>query len=638
MQKQGRIGALIIEQPYVLLKRDASGFNVQQFLPESETPARDAGANGENRLQLPLVIEHVEAEDGTIEFVDETVSPAVETHFPGVRLAGDDISVLPSFAAGKITGEARPAKGSLQLTGTVAKEPLEGRFSLIADGIPFAPYRGYLDQLFRSAKSSGDYLDGKLQLLFSPGETGELATSINGHLEGYAMSLAFPDRERPFLTTERLDVGLRTIELGSNPRVDIDRIAFLGADLTVVRSKDGRLNVTRLWESDREEQTPAPEQESEPATTVAIRSITVEKSTIEIFDTSVSPNYRTSVTDLKGKLSNLVPGIKRAPVELRGILGKSSDLVLSGWFTPFTEKPAMHLEGTVRGYALPPLNPYATRYINHRIRQGQITTDVNYTLNGDELEASADIVLRDVRVGEKTGDEFANRIGISLELAIALLQDINGVIRLQVGMSARGAELDIGSLIWNAVQNAIVRAITAPFRLVGRIFTFGGRIGQIRIEPLLFQPGSRELQNESVKQLADIAELLKQKPQLELELYGNTSPHDIETLKKNEFWKRLAATGERGYEEALIRVYRDMGGVTRPATPLKPLAEESLEKFVMERIEVSEQELQRLALGRAETVKTELQKRGVDPERLVARAGKDFAKGENPAVDIELIS
>jgi len=100
----------------------------------------------------------------------------------------------------------------------------------------------------------------------------------------------------------------------------------------------------------------------------------------------------------------------------------------------------------------------------------------------------------------------------------------------------------------------------------------------------------------------------------------------------------LVATGERGYEQALISVYREMGGITRPVTPLKPIAKESLERFVMERIEIGEQELQRLALDRAETVKTELQKRGIDPERLLARAGQDFARGENPAVDIELIS
>ncbi|MGH7928543.1 MAG: DUF748 domain-containing protein, partial [Candidatus Binatia bacterium] len=306
LQKEARIGALTIEEPYVLVKRDSSGFNLQQFLPESETAAGDVVQSEQDAVQLPLVIQHAEAEGGTIEFVDETVSPAVHTLFRSVGLAAEDVAVSPSFAAGKITAEAQPAQGLLQLTGAIGKEPLEGRFSLAADGVPFEPYRGYLDQLFSSAKSSGDYLDGKLQLLLSADSSGALGTSISGRLEGSAMSLAFPDTEKPFLTTERLGVDLRTIQLGSRPRVDIDRIAFLGAHLTVLRSNDGTLNVTRLWESDQEEPSRAPQQESEPATTVAIRSITVEKSMIEIFDTSVSPNYTTTVTDLKGKLSNLV--------------------------------------------------------------------------------------------------------------------------------------------------------------------------------------------------------------------------------------------------------------------------------------------------------------------------------------------
>jgi hypothetical protein len=73
-----------------------------------------------------------------------------------------------------------------------------------------------------------------------------------------------------------------------------------------------------------------------------------------------------------------------------------------------------------------------------------------------------------------------------------------------------------------------------------------------------------------------------------------------------------------------------MGGITRPATPLKPIAEESLERFVTERIEVSDDELRKLALERAETVKTELQKRGIDAERLFARTGQNFANGDGP--------
>jgi Domain of Unknown Function (DUF748) len=326
-------------------------------------------------------------------------------------------------------------------------------------------------------------------------------------------------------------------------------------------------------------------------------------------------------------------------VKLEGVLGDSAKLVLTGWFTPFTDKPYMQLQATIRSYDLPPLNPYATEYVSHRIRQGQITTEVNYMLKGNEIEATAEIVLRNVRVGEKTSDDFANRIGIPLELAIALLKDIQGVIRLQVAMSGdTGPQLNIGSLIWNAVRNAIVRAITAPFRLVGKILTFGGRIGGIDIEPILFQPGTREIAPQSSKQLSGVAELLREKPEIELKLNGRVSEDEVDALKKKTLWQKIQAAEGKNYEEALIRVYREMGGITKPTAPLDPVAEQSLERFVMERIAVGEEDLRQLARDRAEIVKDELASRGVNPERLVASAGEVLTKDKPAAVEVELIA
>jgi outer membrane protein OmpA-like peptidoglycan-associated protein len=263
---------------------------------------------------------------------------------------------------------------------------------------------------------------------------------------------------------------------------------------------------------------------------------------------------------------------------------------------------------------------------------------VNYTLRGDEIQAIADIVLSDLRVGEKTSDDFQRRIGIPLELAIALLQDINGVIRLQSALGTEGTRVDFSNLLWNAVRNAFIGAITAPFRLVGKILTFGGRIRQIRIQPILFEPGTREIASPSAKQLGDLANLLKEKPQIELNLSGRASEDEIETIKKKKFWERIQRAEGEGYEEALIRVYREMGGITKPTAPLAPIAEESLERFVTERIEITEKELRALARDRAEIVKDELQKRGVDPERLVVSGGKALAPDNAAAVEIELLS
>ena len=264
--------------------------------------------------------------------------------------------------------------------------------------------------------------------------------------------------------------------------------------------------------------------------------------------------------------------------------------------------------------------------------------EVKYTMAEGKMKAVADVILRNVRVGEKTGDEFVKRIGIPLGMAVALLEDINGVIDLHFTITGEsGLKLNIASLIWEAVRNSVVSAITAPFRLIGNILTLGGRIGQVRIDPIPFEPGTREIPSRGAEQIAKLAELLNNKPKLDLKLVGGATRAEIDSLKQKKFWDMLASTEVKDYQRALIELYHKLGGVTEPETPLESKTEESLERFVLERIDITEEDLRELGRARAEIVKQELVKRGVDSERLAAAAPDNIGTTPEPTVEIHLL-
>ncbi|HWO43061.1 MAG TPA: DUF748 domain-containing protein [Candidatus Eisenbacteria bacterium] len=634
LEGAARIAAITIDQPYLFVARDASGFNLDRLFPAGE----GAHVAASNDAWFPVSVKLAEVNGGTIEFVDQAVSPPAHALISGLRISADDLQIGPSFTAAGIKAEAYLGKGALKVSGAISGEPLSGQLSVTAERLPFEPFRGYLNRLFTAAHSSGDRLDGRLKITLSPRQEGEIITTVTGALQGYDMALRFAEDDRPFLTTDRLTVDLQAIRLDENPAVAINSINLTGAALRIVRSQGGAFNLTRLWQSDEEaEPGRSRERQNGAETSLAIRSINVERGLIDVLDRSVSPNYHTTISQLQGTLTDLRRAAKRAHINVQGVLGESADLRLTGWLTPFTDKPMIHLEGTIRSYAVPPLNPYATRFLSHRIRQGQITTEVSYTLKGDEIQATADVVLRDLQVGEKTGDEFEERIGIPLQLAVALLKDIQGVIRLHLAMSGgAGPTVDISSLIWNALRNAIVRAITAPFRLVGQILTFGGRIGELRVEPIPFEPGTREMTAAGVKQLEQLSMLLKEKPEIRLTLVGNAGENEIHAIKTRIFWERIQRAEGENYQEALVYLYRQMGGVTQPSVPLPPAIEESLERFVRARIEVTAADLRQLARDRAQIVRAELERRGVDASRLAARAAEDVPAAEAAAVEIRI--
>ena len=646
LQNTAVVEALAVEEPYWLAKRDEAGFNLQSLLPERDSGVHESSEKQPAVNQMSLTIKQVKAENGAVEFVDQTVDPDVNSLLQDLRLEAGNVQILPNFAAAQITGQGRLGDGSLAVTGSLGDQSSGGQFVITGEKLPFHPFQGYLDQLFESAKSSGDRIGGKLRLVLIPDKDREPRVEISGSLEGHNMALRFPDEKNPFLTTERLSLELREIGLESNPRVDIDEITFSGANLSVVRNQAGKLNASRLWSADDPQNGQTKKDEPKPqgidgeaGTAVAIRLISLENSNVGILDRSVSPNYETRLTAVSGKLTDLRPKADRAELKLNGILGNSAKLNLSGWFTPYTEKTDMQFEGTIRSYDLPPLNPYATEYVSHRIQRGAITMDVKYTMDEGQVKAVADVVLRQVRVGERTGDEFIRRIGIPLELAVALLEDINGVIDLQFAITGEsGFKLNLSSLIWETVRNAIVRAITAPFRLVGNILTLGGKVGQVRIDPIPFEPGTREIRSRAAGQMTNLAELLNNKPKLDLKIIGGATRAEIDSLKQEKFWEMIEATGMNDYQEALVELYGEMGGSNKPQAPLAPRSEESLERYVLERINITEEDLRELARARAEIVKQQLVKAGVDPERLSAPAPENITGEPIPAVEIQLVS
>jgi hypothetical protein len=222
---------------------------------------------------------------------------------------------------------------------------------------------------------------------------------------------------------------------------------------------------------------------------------------------------------------------------------------------------------------------------------------------------------------------------------VALLEDINGVIDLQFTVTGEsGFKLNLASLIWEAARNAILRAITAPFRLVGNILTLGGRIGQVRIDPIPFERGTREIASTATERINKLAELLSNKPKIDLKIVGGVSRGEADALRQKKFWEMLASTNIEDYQEALIALYHKLGGVTKPEAPLDRRTEDSLERFVKERLEIADQDLRELGRDRAEIVKEQLVEHGVDPERLSVAAPENIAREGEPAVEIQLAS
>lgn len=243
--------------------------------------------------------------------------------------------------------------------------------------------------------------------------------------------------------------------------------------------------------------------------------------TVQFSDFFIRPNYSADLSQLTGKLSafsseapNGVPEL--AELELRGRVEGSATLEVTGKLNPLVRPLVLDIQGKARDLDLPPLSPYAIKYAGHGIESGKLNMDVAYKVQPDgQLTASNKLVLRQLTFGEPVEGAPAS---LPVRLATALLADSNGVIDLDLPISGslNDPQFRLGSVILKILGNIITRAVTAPFRLLAHAFGGGTEdLGQV-----VFAPGSPELTAEARQQLDKVAQMLSEKPALQVSVTG----------------------------------------------------------------------------------------------------------------------
>jgi len=269
----------------------------------------------------------------------------------------------------------------------------------------------------------------------------------------------------------------------------------------------------------------------------------IEDGYAQFIDRTDSPPFIEELSRLAVNIKGLTnaPG-KHGQLSLQGVIGTTGAVELKGEVAPLGESLFVDLEGELRDFAIPTTNPYTNRLLAWTAKDGRLATKVHFRIDGDKLDVKSEIVvgrLDVVQAGE--GDEARKRIGLPLGLIIALMKDIRGEIRVNVPVSGSlsAPEFSLSEAIWTAVRDVIVNVLTAPFQLIGRLFTKDDKIEGISIDPVRFEPGSGIITPAMDQQLRRVADFLRNSPFVRLALSPVVSAADITSLKTQEVTARI---------------------------------------------------------------------------------------------------
>jgi hypothetical protein len=357
-----------------------------------------------------------------------------------------------------------------------------------------------------------------------------------------ATSTPTPAHPEEVVAWQRLDA---TIAEGTlDPlRLTLSRARVVWPYLMVHRRADG---VFPLTSTSSVSPVAAPAAAAAAAPWLRLDHLDVEGGRIEFWDSTLPQPYGIDFTDLAGAADGMtLAPLSVAQLTMRGALDELSPVTLTGRIDPAVTTLDLHVERLL----LPPLNPYLAPALGYEVKTGlaQIASDVR--LQGGKLTADTALVLSRFAMRAAGTDAVAGRIGTPLSVALALMKDTRGDIRLQLPIEGDVAanEYRVGSLLREALGTALLGTLRAPLGFLRGIF-HKDEGEQFELRPVPFAAGSAELGPDGEKRIEELARLLERQAALRARLIPAPSRVDLDAL---------VAAGTARPVDALAQLARD---------------------------------------------------------------------------------
>lgn len=365
---------------------------------------------------------------------------------------------------------------------------------------------------------------------------------VSGGVQVNHLSIRDNKLRKPFVKWRSLAVNKFDFDLQKN-KLAVDTLSLSQPYARVVINKDRTTNIGDLIVTQpkaKKSKTTAKKKDQKPFD-LRVRKIAFNNGSAFFADNSLTPNFSSGIEQLKGNIGHVssIPGTK-ATVDISGNIEKYAPVKVKGEINPLLKQPYLDLDVIFQSVELTTVNPYSGTYAGHYIDKGQLTLALNYQLENNQLKGENHVIIDQLQLGQASDSDLAT--SLPLELAIALLQDNNGVIDLGVEVSGdvNDPEFSLGAVIWSTISNIITKAVTAPFSFIAGL---AGSDEELNV--IAFDFGANTLTAEEQEKLQTLGKALETRPKLKLTVDGAVNaPEDSKALALAQFNEKLAESAQ----------------------------------------------------------------------------------------------
>jgi hypothetical protein len=558
---------------------------------------------------------------------------AVDIGIEKIQATLEGISSAPN-AAPKLALKAQVGRsGNLAVDGSVALAPLSAKLQLNARNLPILPLQPYFSDKVHITVTSGS-VSARASIDARFGQ--QVSIKVKGDVQVNKFASVDHVDKNDFLKWETLRFD--AVKVSTEPlNVAVGAIALRNFYSRLIVNPDGSLNVQHVMgkepgskqavagaqppKAEAPATPPKAAASAEPPLPVKIGRVTLQGGQVNFSDRFIKPNYSANLTNIGGTVSGLSSDMaSNADVALRGQVDNEAPLEIAGKVNPLSGNLFLDLAASAKGINLPTATPYSSRYTGYPIVKGKLSMDVKYHIENRKLTAENRLVLDQLTFGERVESPDATKLPVLL--VVALLKDRKGVIdiNLPIGGSLDDPDFSVGGIIVRVIVNLVVKAVTAPFALLGSLFGGGAELAYIE-----FAHGQAALDANAMNKMLSLTKALQERPGLKLDITGRVDPvpdqdalihaaleRKVKAVKFDALAKQGA--GPASLDEVTVdaaeypKLLKAAYGREKFAKPrnviglAKDLPVPEMEKLMLSNIAVGDDDLRQLATLRARTV------------------------------------
>jgi len=366
------------------------------------------------------------------------------------------------------------------------------------------------------------------------------------------------------------ELNVSNIELTGLNQLLVGSVAVSGLQAHLVRGQEGQLQLPELKtisqsvgqaqgseQEQEQEQGIVPDQiQLKPAESAELEKQLfswrlvdlqlINSGLLTFIDHGVSPAASHVVSELEvhGKEFVGADGVGVRRVQLQGKLNQFG--AFSALLETEPSSQAMKLSAQVSALELPDYSPYLSGVFGYQFKSGQLFLEAEAMSENEQIAGDVDVRLNNVHLqpfDQAVIKRVSKQLAMPLDKALSTLRDKRGDVKITVPISGSLSEPTFSlkdlmrQVTVKALKTATVSVIKRAIQPYGTAITAvqlltkaGKRITVIKVQDIDFAVGDQGLDELDQLQLNKLAELLKQKEKLRLNICAFTSRIEADSL------------------------------------------------------------------------------------------------------------